>query len=355
MEIVNTGIVGYGKGGRLFNATILDSVEGFRITKIMTSDKNKITTAKEDFPKAKVVSKFTELTKDPAIDLIVITTPNHFHRDLAKKALKAGKHVIVEKPFTVTTEEADELIELAAKNNLILSVNHNRRWDSDFLTVRKIVEGKKLGEIVDYEAHFDRFRNEVANGWKEDKNNPGSGILYDLGSHLIDQALTLFGPPKEIYADLRKQRKSADVPDNFEILLYYQNLKVTLKSGFLVKSKGATYSLHGTKGSFIKYGIDSQEEMLKSGLKPNGNWGWGQESQEIWGKLDVLEESTIIESEVGDYRKFYQNIYDAIVKKADLEVKPEQAREVIRVIELAMKSHVEKRVISFKESVDDSR
>lgn len=350
MKTVNTGIAGYGNGGRLFNATILDSVDGFRVTKIMTSNETKIASAKEDFPEAKVVSKFTDLIKDPSINLVVITTPNHSHLDLAKKALKAGKHVVVEKPFTATVEEADELIALASKNNLILSVNHNRRWDSDFLTVKKVVEGKKLGEIVDYESHFDRFRNEVANGWKEDKGNAGSGILYDLGSHLIDQALTLFGPPKEIYADLRKQRKNAEVPDNFEVLLYYPRMKATLKASSLVKIKGPTYSVHGAKGSFVKYGIDSQEEMLKSGLQPRGNWGWGQESQDIWGKLDVLEETETIESEVGDYRKFYENIHTAITTNAELEVKPEQAREVIRVIELAMKSSSEKRVVAYEQA-----
>ncbi len=348
MKTLKTGIAGYGNGGRLFNATIIDSVVGFRISKIMTSNEIKIAAAKEDFPKAKIVSKFSDLIKDPAIDLVVITTPNHLHRDLAKKALKAGKHVVVEKPFTVTVEEADELIELASKNKLVLSVNHNRRWDSDFLTVKKVVDGKNLGEIVDYEAHFDRFRNEVVNGWKEDNRNSGSGILYDLGSHLIDQALTLFGPPQEIYAYLRKQRKNAEVPDNFEVLMYYPHMKVTLKASALVKVKGPTYSVHGTKGSFLKYGIDSQEEMLKSGLKPNGNWGWGQESQEIWGKLDVLEESKTIESEVGDYRKFFQNIHETITKGAELEVKPEQARDVIKVIELAIQSSTEKRVVAYE-------
>src|SRR5690606_37913938 len=225
--------------------------------------------------------------------------------------------------------------------------NHNRRWDSDFLTVKKVIKGNKLGEIVDYEAHFDRFRNEDPNSWKEEIENAGSGILYDLGSHLIDQALTLFGPPIEIYADLRKQRKNAQVPDNFEVLLYYPNMKATLKASALVKAKGPTYSVHGTKGSFVKYGIDSQEEMLKSGLKPNGNWGWGQESQEIWGKLDILEESGAVESEVGDYRKFYENIYEAITEKSELEVKPQQAREVIKIIELATQSSAEKRVIPY--------
>lgn len=347
MKTVKTGIVGYGNGGRLFNATILSSVEGFRITKIMTSNESNINSAHQDFPDAEVVSKFTDLTKDPEIDLIVITTPNHLHKELAEKALKAGKNVVVEKPFTPTTDEADALIDLASKKNLILSVNHNRRWDSDFLTVKKIIEGNKLGEIVDYEAHFDRFRNEVPNSWKEVQENAGSGILYDLGSHLIDQALTLFGPPQEIYADLRKQRKDAEVPDNFEVLLYYPNMKVTLKASALVKAKGPTYSVHGTKGSFVKYGIDSQEEMLKSGLKPSGNWGWGQESQDIWGTLDVLEESGPVESETGDYRKFYENIYDAITNNAELEVKPQQAREVIRIIELAILSSNEKRVVAF--------
>ena len=348
MKYIKIGLVGYGKGGRIYNAPIIDSVEGFKITKIMTTDPLNIAAAREDFPDAEIVSKIVDITSDPSIELVVITTPNHLHKKLAKKALAAGKHVVVEKPFTPTAKEADELISLAKKKNLILSVNHNRRWDSDFLTVQKLLAEKKLGEIVDYEAHFDRFRAEVPGGWKEDKKNPGSGILYDLGSHLIDQALVLFGNPKEVFADLRSQRKNAEVPDNFEVLLFYPNLKVSLNGGMLVNLMGPTFAVHGRKGSFLKFGDDPQEKMLKTGLKPNGNWGWGMEAQEIWGKYNLTEESGTIESEVGDYRKFYQNILAAIKGKEELIVKPEQARDVIKIIELAIQSNEEKRRVEFQ-------
>lgn len=348
MKDIKIGLIGFGKGGRTYNAPIIDSVEGFKITRIMTSNPFNIAAAKEDFPDAQIVLKIDEITSDPSIDLVVITAPNHLHKKLAKKALTAGKNVVVEKPFTPTVKEAEELIALAAKKNLILTVNHNRRWDSDFLTIQKLLVEKTLGEIVDYEAHFDRFRAEVTGGWKEDKKKPGSGILYDLGSHLIDQALVLFGPPKEVFADLRSQRKNAEVPDNFEVLLFYPNLKVSLNAGMLVNLKGPTYAVHGRKGSFLKYGVDPQEEMLKNRLKPNGNWGWGMEAQEIWGKYNLLEESGTIESEVGDYRIFYQNILAALKGEEELIVKPAQARDVIKIIELAIQSNEEKRRLEFQ-------
>lgn len=347
MKNLKVGMAGFGKGGRIYNAPIIDSVEEMHIVKIMTSNPENIAAANTTYPNAKVVSKFQELTEDPQIDLIVITVPNHLHSKLAKKALQAGKHVVVEKPFTPTVQEANELIELAKKKNLVLSINHNRRYDSDFLTVKKVLAEKKLGDIVAYESHFDRFRPEVGNSWKENKGNPGSGILYDLGSHLIDQALFLFGTPHEIFADIRVQRKDAEVPDYFELLLFYNNLKVSLNSGMLVKEKGASYAIHGKKGSFVKFGEDPQEQLLQNGLKPNGNWGWGIEPNEMWGKLNLIEDAGTIESEPGDYRKFYRNVYNTIIGKEALEVTPEQARDVIKVIEFAVQSNDQKCRIAF--------
>lgn len=348
MKKIKTAIAGYGKGAKIYNAPIISSVDGFKISKILTSSEENIAAAKEDFPESQVVSKYNEILKDPDIELVIITTPNHLHKSFAEKALKAGKNVVVEKPFTPTAKEADELIELANQKGLLLTVNHNRRFDSDFLTVKKLLEQKKLGKIVQYESHFDRFRKVVTRTWKEDKDNPGSGILYDLGSHLIDQALQLFGTPNAVFADIRIQRKDAEVPDNFELWLYYKNLKVSLNAGMLVKEKGPTYSIHGTKGSFIKYGDDPQEEMLKIGLKPNGHWGWGIEADEIWGKYNGLEEAGTIESEQGDYRNFYKNLYEALSGKEELHVKPEEARDVIKVIELAIRSQEEGRRIPFE-------
>ena len=347
MKKINVAIVGFGKGARIYNAPDISSVEGFGITKILTANNENIAAAKKDFPNAKVVVGFEEITQDPEIELVVITTPNHLHKEFVEKALKAGKHVVVEKPFTPTVAESDELIELAVKNKRILSVHHNRRWSSDFLTIQKILKDKKLGMIVEYEAHFDRFRNEVKDGWKEKSEIPGSGILFDLGSHLIDQVLVLFGLPTEIFADLRIQRENSEVIDNFELLLFYPGLKVSLKAGMLVKEKGPSFSVFGRNGSFLKYGEDSQEEALKLGLKPKDLPDWGMEPQEIWGKLNTVEESLFVQSERGNFTKFYENIYNAITGKEDLLVKPEEARDVIKVIELALKSQAEKRRVAF--------
>ena len=348
MKPINTAFAGYGAGGRIYNAPIIKSVQGFSVKKILTSSPGNMEAAKNDFPEADIVSNFSEIIQDQEIELVIIVLPNHLHYAFTKKALEAGKNVMVEKPFTPTTREADELIELARQKRLVLSINHNRRWDSDFLTVRKIISDKGLGRIVEYESHFDRFRTEIKNSWKEKEENPGSGILYDLGSHLIDQALVLFGNPDEIFADIRIQREGAEVPDNFELLLFYPNLKVTLKAGMLVKEKGPTFAIFGTSGSYLKYGADVQEEALKKGILPKDDPNWGKEQKEIWGKLNSIEGEELIESEPGDYREVYKNVFEAILGKADLQVKPQQARDVIRVIELAEKSNREKRVVAFE-------
>lgn len=347
MKQLHTAFVGYGPGGRVYNAPVLSSVSGFQIDYILTSSPEYIEAAKNDFPDAEVVQDYNEILQNRHIDLVVLVLPNHLHYEYAKKALEAGKHVLLEKPFTIHVKDANDLIQLAHQKKLVLSVNHNRRWDSDFQTVKEVIQNGLLGEVVEYEAHFDRFRNKVKSGWKEEKEIPGNGILYDLGSHLIDQALTLFGLPKEIFADIRIQREAAEVPDNFELLLFYSNLKVTLKAGMLIKEKGPTYSVYGTKGSFLKYGVDVQEEALKQGKAPKDDPDWGKEPEEIWGKLNTTEEETKVESERGDYRRVYESLYKAITLGGNPEVKPEQARDVIRVIEAAHRSQDERRVVIF--------
>lgn len=348
MKKIKVALAGFGKGGRIYNAPVISSVEGFEIHKIMTSSQENIEAAKQDYPGAVVVQNFSEITNDPEVDLVVILTPNHLHKDFAIKALQAEKHVVAEKPFTPTTEDADELIALAQKKNKILSVNHNRRWDSDFLTIEKLVRENRLGKVVEFESHFDRFRAEVKDSWKEQKEIPGSGILYDLGSHLIHQALVLFGNPTELFADLRIQRENSEVTDNFELLLFYPELKITLKAGMLVKEKGPTYSVFGRKGTFLKYGVDVQEEALKNGQKPEDLPNWGKEPEKIWGKLNTIDREYKIESEQGDYRKLYQNVYAAITGQDDLIITPEEARDVIKIIELAEQSSIEKRVLPFE-------
>ena len=348
MNKIRIGLAGYGSGGRIYNAPIIKSIPGFAVQKILTSNPENIKFAKNDFPEAMVVSNFESILDDKEIDLVIVLLPNHLHYDFAKKALLAGKHVVVEKPFTPSYKEAVELIKLAGEKELVLSVNHNRRWDSDIRTVKKVSTEGLLGRIVEYEVHFDRFRNNIKDSWKEKPELPGSGILYDLGSHLIDQALTLFGKPKEVFADIRQQRDGAIVPDNFELLLFYPDVKVTLKAGTLVKEKGATHTLLGTQGSFVKYGADVQEAALKRGEIPNNDPNWGQEPEAIWGKLSTLEDEKLIKSEPGDYRIPYQNVYNAIIKNEPLIVTPQQAADVIKVIELAQLSNNERRVVKFE-------
>lgn len=347
MKNIDVALAGFGSGARFFNAPIISSVEGFKIKKILTSTPSNIQAAKVDFPEAIVVKDYSEILEDPSIDLVVIATPNHLHKEQTAKALKAGKHVVVEKPLTPSVQEAEELITLAKSRNKILTVNHNRRWASDFLTIKKILEERRLGRIVEYEARFDRFRKELKNNWKQQKENPGNGLFYDLGSHLIDQAILLFGPPKEIFANLQIQRENALVVDSFELLLFYSQLKVTLKAGMLIKENGPTYSISGTEGTFLKYGADVQEEALKRGEKPKDDVDWGREPELIWGKLNTIQGLATVESERGNYKRIYQNLYQAILGKEDLEVTAEEAKTVIEVIEVALQSHCEKRIVSF--------
>lgn len=345
MKNLKVGLSGFGAGGQIYNAPIISSVAGLEITRILTSSEANIRAAQQGFPQAKVVHELKELLQAPEVDLVVITTPNHLHYPYAKEALMAGKHVVVEKPFTPTVKEAEELIALAEKQKRILTVNHNRRWDSDIRTIKKVLQKGSLGKVVEFEAHFDRFRNYIKEGWKEHSEIEGSGILYDLGSHLIDQALWLFGKPREIFANLLVQREASEVIDSFELLLFYPELKVTLKAGMLVKVPGPRYTVLGRQGSFIKYGMDVQEEDLKQGKTPETHPEWGREPESIWGTQYVEEDQVKIESETGDYRRFYKNVYDAITGQAPLEVTAAQARDVIAIIELAIKSHEEKRVV----------
>lgn len=350
-KTINIGLIGFGMAGRTFHAPIIAGVAGLQLKKIRETREVNIAVARDLYPEATVVDDVKAIFTDDSIDLVVIASSNTSHAPLAKEALLADKHVLVEKPFTVTSAEADELLELARRQNRILTVYQNRRWDSDFKTVKKVLDSKLLGNLVTYEAHFDRFRNEIKpDTWKEE-NKPGSGILYDLGAHLIDQALHLFGLPQAITADTGIQRRHSEIIDNFDLRLHYAGLKVTLKAGMLVREQGPHFILHGDQGSFIKYGMDVQEAALKAGLSPQSISDWGMEPQELWGSLNTtyqdLHVQGKIESEAGNYRGLYENVYKAILGEEELEVKPEQARNTIRVIELAMQSSAEKRTLAY--------
>lgn len=342
MKKLKVGLIGYGSGGRIFHEPLINSVEGFELQRIFNRSGKDNDQLIEKYGRHIIADKADDILSDPEIDLAVIALPNFMHFEIAKKALKKGKHVLVEKPFTVTSYEADQLIALSKKAGKIITVNHNRRYDSDFRTVKKILDAGFLGNTVEYEAHFDRFRSEVRQGsWKED-TVPGSGILYDLGSHLIDQAKALFGMPEEIFACLDIQREGARTTDSFDILLRYSNFTARLKAGMLVREQGPKYTIHGTRGSFIKYGMDVQEHCLKQGELPVDRPDWGKEPESIWGRLNTDIEGVHfcgnIESEHGDYQMVYKNLHDAICGSGMLHITPEQARDTIRLIELAQKS-----------------
>jgi predicted dehydrogenase len=239
---------------------------------------------------------------------------------------------------------------LAHKQNKVISVNHNRRWDGDFQTVKKLLEGRLLGRLVEYESQYNRFRNYPRpNAWREE-DDAGGGILFDLGSHLIDQAQVLFGVPQMITSDIRVQREFAKVNDSFELLLHYDDLKVTLKAGMLVREQSPRFILHGTEGSFVKYGFDPQEEALKRGHIPSES-NWGNEPREQWGTLITQVGGLDLEGQVktiaGCYQSFYQNVVDVISGRAELVVKPEEAMSTIRIIELAIESNEQKRTTRF--------
>ncbi len=349
---IRTGIIGYGLSGRVFHAPFIDVVEGYELTKISTANPERMVLAKERYPATEIVPGGKEIIEDPNIDLVLVTSPNTDHFRWTKEALLAGKHAVVEKPFTIDVAEADELIDIAKKQEKILTVYHNRRFTSDTKTVKRLLDSGLLGEIVDYETHFDRFRLDPRprGAWREEAL-PGSGIFYDLGSHLIDQALWFFGMPTAVTAEINSQRPWAQMDDHFDVRLHYPTFTATLKSGMICHIPGPTYLLHGRNGSFVKYGLDVQEATLDGGAKPIGK-EWGREPKEIWGTLNVeyngVKIQGKIESEHGDYREYFINLRDAIHGKAELAVKPEEAREVIRIIELAFQSSEEKRTIEVK-------
>ncbi len=339
MTPIKTALLSYGMSGEIFHAPLLAVDSNFSLTTVLQRSSDK---AKSRYPNIKIVRQLDEILKDDSIELVVINTPNESHFAYATKALEADKHIIVEKPFTVTVQEADKLINLASKKKKVLTVFQNRRWDGDFMTVKKVLENKCVGKIAEFELHYDRYRNYIeANTWKEEQG-PGTGILYNLGSHMLDQVMMLFGMPKEVDARVGIQRPNGRVEDFYDIRMQYDGFYTIVKSSYLVREATPRYILHGTEGSFIKYGIDPQEQALKDGKVP-GSPGWGLEGKELWGKLNATIDGLHFEGPVetipGNYSEFYSNVYNAIRNNAPLAVKPEESRDVIRLIEACYESH----------------
>ena len=342
---IKSVILSFGMSGRVFHAPFIHLHPGFELVGILERTKSE---SINFYPDIKIYRSLEEILTDETIELVIVNTPTATHFDFTRRVLEAGKHAVVEKAFTTTLSEAIILKELAEKNSLQLSVFQNRRWDSDFKTVKKIVKEGWLGEIMEVEFHFDRFKDELSPKAHKETPAPGAGILNDLSPHLIDQALHLFGKPLSIFADLRITRPGSLVDDYFEILLYYPILRVRLKAGYQVREPFASYVVHGRKGSFLKSRGDVQETLLMANQKPNLT-DWGTEPESEQGLLHTEKDGNIIREKIptvqGNYYDYYEGIYQAIRNNQPIQVSASDGILVMQIIEACFKSNAEEKLI----------
>ena len=350
---LNIGLMGYGFAGATFHAPVIDHCGApadapdtpyARVAAIATSQPDR---ARADYPSAHVVADLDALIASSDVECIVIATPNDTHYAMAAKVLAAGKHVVVDKPVTLTASEARTLARLAREHGVLFAPFHNRRWDGDFMTVRALIESGTLGRVVHFESHFDRFRPQVRQRWREEASR-GGGLLFDLGPHLIDQALALFGAPESVYATVKQHRDHASAPDYVHLLLGYADKEVVLQASALTAIEPPRFAVHGTRGSYVKAGLDTQEDQLKAGLRPGqAGFGGGNAS----GVLRALEGEREVEHSVptrdGAYFEFYRAVADSIVHGTPFPVLPQDAIDVMAIIELASESAREGKRLPF--------
>lgn len=346
MQQISTALLSYGMSGKVFHAPFLELHPGFELKGSWERSKRLI---QEDFPAVKSYESLEAVLKDD-IDLVIVNTPTETHFEYAKAALSAGKHVLIEKAFTATAAEAEELRDIAEEKNLTLAVFQNRRWDSDFKTVKDIFDKGILGDIVEAEIHFERFNPNLSPKNHKETRNAGSGILKDLGPHIIDQALVLFGFPEYLFADIRSTRENSVVDDWFDITLFYKSFRVRLKSSYFVREPLPSYILHGKKGSFLKSRGDVQEDELKTGKKPMVT-DWGREPEFRSGVLHTEIEGLEVREHVptipGNYYGFFDELYQAIKKHKPVPVSAQDGINVMRIIEAAIESSADKKIIRF--------
>ena len=342
-ENIRAGVIGFGMAGQIFHAAVIHETPGLELAAIVERSGK---TAAAKYPGVHVVSSVDELLADPTIALCVVATPNDVHQSIAEKCLRASRHVVIDKPFTLTSEGAAALAATAREQGVVLSAFHNRRWDGDYQTLQSVVASGRLGTPLLFESHYDRYRPQPRPGAWRETHASGGGILFDLGPHLIDQALATFGAPSSLWADLRTNRRDSKVDDAFDLQFTYEHaveesqraLRVWLRASMIAASPGARFTLHGTLGSFEKWGLDPQEAALKEGARFSDE-GFGAEQTHSWGILTFPEApSETVPTLAGDYRKYYQNVQAAIADRAPLVVGVSAAWSVARVIELARES-----------------
>jgi predicted dehydrogenase len=345
MKVINTVLLSYGMSGKVFHAPFLSVHPGFRLMGSWERTKKNIGA---DYPGTKSYASLKSVLEDPEVELVIINTPINSHFEYAQQTLLAGKHIIVEKAFTTTVAEAEKLKLLAEKQKRILSVFQNRRWDSDFKTVQKVIREGLLGEIVEATICFDRYNAGLSQKVHKEIPGPGAGNVYDLGPHLIDQALVLFGMPDAVFADFMITRTDSKVEDYFEILLYYKKHRVRLKSGYFVREPAPAYQVHGKKGSFLKSRADVQEASLLKGIKPNAE-GYGIEPANEQGILHTEKSGVIVRERItslpGNYMGYFDDVYNALTKNQPVLVNADAGVDVMKIIEGAYQSHSKKEVV----------
>jgi scyllo-inositol 2-dehydrogenase (NADP+) len=339
---VRVGLLGFGLAGSIFHASLIAAEPRLRIDAVATS---RTADVRKRFPDASVRGTYQEVIGDPAIDLIVVATPDATHAELARAALMAGKHVVVEKPVALSGAEGALLIAMALERRKIFTVFHNRRWDGDFKTVREVVRSRRLGDIKFAALCWDRFRPELAHGWR-DRSEDRWGVLMNLGPHLVDQALLLFGQPGAITGDLAMQRQGALSPDYFSLTLSYGECRVLLSASTLVADPRPRFAVHGSNGSFVKHGIDPQETRLRAGASITDP-GFGDEPEQFHGVLTLAGlPAERIATETGDWRPFYAGVAAAIIDGAPPPVDPVDAVAGLTLVELGRRSCDEQRTLT---------
>jgi predicted dehydrogenase len=344
--MLNTALCSYGMSGKVFHAPLISAEPQLRLHTILQRSGD---SALGDYPHAHIAKSFDDVLANPDIDLVVVNTPNEHHYPMTKAALLAGKHVVTEKPFTLSLDEGKELIALAQQQQKLLAVFHNKRLETDHLSVEKILADGVLGRVVEIEWHYDRYRNVITHkAWKEDKL-PGSGTWFDLGVHMLDSMLTLLGRPIAVNADMRSLRRAEGSTDYFNVCFHYEDTRVLLRSSTFVSEKGATLSVHGDKGSYLKFGQDVQEQQLMKGARPYQP-NWANHGDDNFAILHTQKETGSeriqIESERGCYEKFYLNIADAINGKDALRFPAQQALLAVEMLLAAEESNRLQKTIS---------
>lgn len=345
MQKIKTALLSYGMSGKVFHAPFLTIHPGFELMGSWERSKKLI---QADYPEVKSYPTIEDVLSDD-IELVVVNTPVGTHFEYAKKVLLAGKHALVEKAFTTTVAEAQELAALAKEKGLKLAVFQNRRWDSDFKTVQKVISDGVLGELVEAEFHFDRYNPNLSPKQHKETANSGAGILKDLGPHLIDQALCLFGLPKAVFADIRITRAHSLVDDWIDILLFYPDFRVRLKASFFVRQANPAYTIQGKKGSFLKPRGDVQEDELKLGKKPNLDT-WGTESDANQGLLHTDINDAVFNAKIptlqGNYYDFFDGVYQSILNDKTEPVTAQDGVHVMQIIEAAIESSAQRKAIN---------